>query len=31
VYTMNKNNAARTKRFVDEAAGMRHPDEEILI
>ncbi len=28
---MNKDDAASTKRFVDEAAGMRHPDEKILV
>ena len=28
---MNKDDAANTKRFVDEAASMRHPDEEILV
>jgi hypothetical protein len=31
MYTMNKDDAASTKRFVDEAAGMRHPDEKILV
>jgi hypothetical protein len=28
---MNKDDAASTKRFVNEAAGMRHPDEKILV
>ena len=28
---MNEDDTARTKGFVDKAAGMRHPDEEILI
>jgi hypothetical protein len=28
---MNKDAAASAKRFVDEAAGMRHPDEKILV
>jgi hypothetical protein len=28
---MNKDDAASTKRFVDEAARMRHPDEKILV
>ena len=31
MYTMNKDDAASTKRFVDKAAGMRHPDEKILV
>jgi hypothetical protein len=31
MYTMNKDNAARTKRLIDKAAGMRHPEEKILI
>jgi len=28
---MNKDDAASTKRFVNEAAGMWHPDEKILV
>jgi hypothetical protein len=28
---MNEDDTARTKGFVDKAAGMRHPYEEILI
>ena len=31
MYTMNKNNATRTKCLVDKATGMRHPEEEILV
>jgi hypothetical protein len=31
MYTMNKDDAARTKSFIDKAAGMRHPDEEVLM
>jgi len=31
MYTMNKDDAASTKRLVNEAAGMRHPDEKILV
>lgn len=28
---MNEDDAARTKGFVDKAAGLRHADEEILV
>lgn len=28
---MNKDDAASTERFVDEAACMRHPNEKVLI
>lgn len=31
MYAMNKDNAARTKRLVDKAACMWHPEEKILI
>jgi hypothetical protein len=29
--TMNKDDAARTKRFIDKAACMRHPDKKVLM
>jgi hypothetical protein len=28
---MNKDDAASTKRFINEAAGVRHPNEKILV
>ena len=31
MYTMNKDDTASTERFVDEAAGMWHPDQKILV
>lgn len=31
MYTMNEDDTASTKRFVDEAARMWHPDEEVLV
>jgi hypothetical protein len=31
MYTMNEDDTTSTKCFVDEAAGMRHPDEKVLV
>jgi hypothetical protein len=31
MYAMNEDDTARTKGFIDKAAGMRHPNEEILV
>jgi hypothetical protein len=31
VYAMNEDYTARTKGFIDKAAGMRHPNEEVLV
>ena len=31
MYTMNKDDTTRTKGFINETTGMRHPDEEIFI